>query len=126
MTLTIMGLSILIVAMLNKNTKLAHVRIWLQIILYRSVQSSFFFLIRQYIGIMKINFGTHFKIRDSFQSQHVSKVPETIPKSQSGILSTYFQEHVYIWQVSEPGNILHSFFLFLRLTFSALDTLLLI
>ena len=37
----------------------------------------------------------HSKIRDSFQSQCVSKIPETITKSQSGILSTYFQEYIY-------------------------------
>ena len=41
----------------------------------------------------------HSKIRDSFQSQHVSKIPEIITKSQSGILSTYFPKHIYAKQL---------------------------
>ena len=33
-------------------------------------------------------------IKDSFQSQRVSKIPETVTNSQSDILRTYFQEYI--------------------------------
>ena len=54
-----------------------------------------------YIVALNIQVGTctalfiyFYKIRDSFQSQRFSKIPEPIIKSQSGILSTYIEEHI--------------------------------